>query len=197
MRDFRDAKLMAKSLRAALAADGVEVSTSRSLELIARTFGLETWNVLSAKIKQEPAATRRSETPGDDPAPVTALPDKIAQIEVGCTDLAAAKAYYSDVLGLPVVGEIADSIFVRCGEINLIVQRSANPRRGRTVYFSGDGRVREATAALKARGVSFTEEPRRIARLADGIDVWLGFFDDPWGNPYGLLANMPADATPT
>ena len=125
---------------------------------------------------------------------MSALPTRIAQIEVGCTDLEAAKRYYCERLGFPLVGETADSIFVRCGDLNIVVQRSDAPRRGRTVYFSGDGQVRETTAALKAAGVVFSQEPRRIARLPDGVDVWLGFFEDPWGNPFGLLANMPADA---
>jgi catechol 2,3-dioxygenase-like lactoylglutathione lyase family enzyme len=185
MRDFRDAKTMAKSLRSALAEDGVAVTASRSLELIARSFGADTWNILSARIKQAEA-----------PSPAvaeTGLPTRIAQIELGCTDLEAAKRFYCGQLGLPLVGEIADSIFVRCGEVNLIVQRSANPRRGRTVYLSGDGRVRESTAALKAAGVVFTQEPRRIARQHQGVDVWLGFFEDPWGNPFGLLANVPPE----
>jgi catechol 2,3-dioxygenase-like lactoylglutathione lyase family enzyme len=190
MRDFRDAKLMAKALRGALAKDGVAVSASHSLELIAKAFGDETWNILSARIG--PQTTPERPTEPSDPASESGWPTRVAQIELGCTDLEAAKAYYRDVLGFPLVGEITDSIFVRCGDLNLIVQRSANPRRGRTVYFSGDGRVRETTAALKARGVVFSEEPRRIARLPDGVDVWLGFFDDPWGNPFGLLANMPA-----
>ncbi len=191
MRDFRDAKAMAKSLRGALAEGGVIVTASRSLELIARAFGVDTWNMLSARIKlaAAPPAARPAA-----PASETGLPTRIAQIEVGCTDLDAAKRYYCDGLGFPLVGEIADSIFVRCGDLNIIVQRSASPRRGRTVYLSGDGRVHEATAALRSVGVVFTEEPRRIARLPEGVDVWLGFFDDPWGNPFGLLANMPAEA---
>jgi catechol 2,3-dioxygenase-like lactoylglutathione lyase family enzyme len=124
----------------------------------------------------------------------TALPSRVAQIELGCTDLEAAKRYYCDVLGFPLVGEIGDSIFVRCGDLNLAVQRSASPQRGRTVYFSGDGQVHEMTAALTARGVVFTQAPRRIARNHQGVDVWLGFFEDPWGNPLALLANMPVDA---
>ncbi len=127
------------------------------------------------------------------PADASALPRKLAQIELGCADLAAAKAYYCDVLGLPLVGEVGDSIFVRCGELNLIVQQSESPRRGRTLYFEADGRVREMTAALRARGVAFTQEPRRIARGHEGYDVWLGFFEDPWGNPLALLGNMPPE----
>jgi catechol 2,3-dioxygenase-like lactoylglutathione lyase family enzyme len=193
MRDFRDAKLMAKSLRAALADDGVTVPVSRSLELVARAFGVETWNVLSGAITHAAAPPPRTEGAATDPALATGVPDRVAQIELGCTDLDAAKAWYCETLGFPLVGEIADSIFVRCGDLNLIIQRSATPRRGRTIYLGADGRVQEATAALKGRGVQFTQEPRRIARLPDSIDVWLGFFDDPWGNPFGLLANMPTE----
>src|SRR5215467_1397193 len=51
MRDFRDAKLMARALRDALKARGVETTHSESLELIATAFGYENWNVLSAKIE--------------------------------------------------------------------------------------------------------------------------------------------------
>ena len=53
MRDFRDAKPGRPSLRGALAEDGVAVSSSRGLELIARAFGSETWNILSVRIKRE------------------------------------------------------------------------------------------------------------------------------------------------
>jgi len=50
MRDFRDAKVMAHSLRDGLKAKAVEITHSESLELIARVFGCDNWNVLSAKI---------------------------------------------------------------------------------------------------------------------------------------------------
>ena len=50
MRDFRDAKAMARSLRDALSAKAVQTTHSESLELIAKAFGYENWNILSAKI---------------------------------------------------------------------------------------------------------------------------------------------------
>jgi hypothetical protein len=59
MRDFRDAKAMARALRIALKAKGVETTHSESLELIATAFGYANWNILSAKI--EAAATPASE----------------------------------------------------------------------------------------------------------------------------------------
>jgi hypothetical protein len=62
MRDFRDAKAMARALRNALKAKGVETTHSESLELIATAFGYENWNILSAKIEAAatPASAERS-----------------------------------------------------------------------------------------------------------------------------------------
>lgn len=50
MRDFRDAKTMARTLRNALKVKAVEITYSDCLELIAKAFGFDNWNVLSAKI---------------------------------------------------------------------------------------------------------------------------------------------------
>jgi hypothetical protein len=58
MRDFRDAKAMATSLRQALSDQSVTLTHSQSLELIAKAFGLDNWNILAAKIEAEkPAVT--------------------------------------------------------------------------------------------------------------------------------------------
>jgi ATP-dependent Lon protease len=51
MRDFRDAKAMAQSLREALKAKSVSLTYSESLELVARTLGVPDWNVLAARIQ--------------------------------------------------------------------------------------------------------------------------------------------------
>jgi hypothetical protein len=51
MRDFRDAKAMAHALRHALQNRAVETTHSESLELIAKAFGYDNWNILSAKIE--------------------------------------------------------------------------------------------------------------------------------------------------
>jgi Glyoxalase superfamily protein/Clp amino terminal domain, pathogenicity island component len=51
MRDFRDAKVMARALRDALKEKAVETTHAEALELIARAFGYDNWNILSAKIE--------------------------------------------------------------------------------------------------------------------------------------------------
>ncbi len=50
MRDFRDAKAMAQTLREALSAKSVSLTHSESLELTAKVLGLRDWNALAARI---------------------------------------------------------------------------------------------------------------------------------------------------
>ena len=51
MRDFRDAKAMAHSLRDALKANAIQTTHSESLELIAKAFGYDNWNILADKVE--------------------------------------------------------------------------------------------------------------------------------------------------
>lgn len=53
MRDFRDAKAMAQTLREALKTKSVSLTHAESLELVAKTLGFHDWNVLSARIQSE------------------------------------------------------------------------------------------------------------------------------------------------
>jgi hypothetical protein len=50
MRDFRDAKLMAASLRKTLHDQGLTLTHSQSLEATAKAFGVDNWNILAAQI---------------------------------------------------------------------------------------------------------------------------------------------------
>jgi ribosomal protein S1 len=58
MRDFRDAKAMARTLREALAAKGVTITNSVALELTAKMLGARDWNTLAAALE---AARRRED----------------------------------------------------------------------------------------------------------------------------------------
>ena len=54
MRTFREAKAMAKSLRAEMSArHGTELTHSECLEVVARQFGFDNWNILAARIATE------------------------------------------------------------------------------------------------------------------------------------------------
>jgi len=56
MRDYRDAKAMAQTLRQALKEKSVSLTHSQSLELIAKILGIADWNTLSARINALPKA---------------------------------------------------------------------------------------------------------------------------------------------
>jgi hypothetical protein len=68
MRDFRDAKAMARTLRAALAAKGHKVTISESLELTAEALGAADWNTLSAAIRGEAVGPRHKASTPQFPA---------------------------------------------------------------------------------------------------------------------------------
>lgn len=73
MRDFRDAKAMAQTLRDALNTRSVSLTHSESLELVAKILGFHDWNVLAARIQSEstepnrpaPGSSSRSGLPQD------------------------------------------------------------------------------------------------------------------------------------
>ncbi len=88
MRSFRDAKLMAKSLREAMAARQVLLSHSQTLEIVARQFGYDDWNVLAAKI---------GEAPPEKPIEAVRLQMGIPVLRI--FDEAKAREFYLDFLG--------------------------------------------------------------------------------------------------
>jgi uncharacterized protein len=71
MRDFRNAKAMARTLREALAERSWPISHSESLELIARILGSKNWQTLSAAIETDPAQS--AARPGETASPARAL----------------------------------------------------------------------------------------------------------------------------
>ncbi|MFK0384292.1 glyoxalase superfamily protein [Agrobacterium sp. NPDC090273] len=52
MRNYLDAKLMARALKSSLEQGGTTISHSQALEIVARQFDCDNWNVLAAKIEE-------------------------------------------------------------------------------------------------------------------------------------------------
>lgn len=63
MRTYLDAKLMAKTLRDALASKNIPLSHSESLEIVAQQFGFADWNILAAKINTTKTASPEKDLP--------------------------------------------------------------------------------------------------------------------------------------
>ena len=79
MRDFRDAKAMAQTLRETLNARSVSLTVGESLELIAKILGFPDWNVLAARIK---AAGQDARERVAEPAPGAANGAAATEIEI-------------------------------------------------------------------------------------------------------------------
>jgi len=80
MRDFRDAKAMAHALRDALKVRGVKATHSECLERIAKAFGYDNWNILSANIE-----TARSRQPNGRALPPAGAYDPVLNKTASCS----------------------------------------------------------------------------------------------------------------
>lgn len=96
MRTFMDAKAMAKAMREMLSARNMTIQHSEALEIVARQFGAESWNVLSARIEKA----------GGDREGLAASRDGIAFEQavpiVRIFDVAKAHEFYLGFLGFSV-----------------------------------------------------------------------------------------------
>jgi len=90
MRTFMNAKAMAKTLQAALAARNLDLPHSAALEIVAGQFGFRDWNTLAARV----AAEQRTDTSG------IAIKPAIPILRVFAED--KAREFYEDWLGFAV-----------------------------------------------------------------------------------------------
>ena len=93
MRTFKDAKTMAVSLRASLAARGAALSHSECLEIVAQQFGFAEWNILAAAL----ARLDKEEFDGDRDVTGVSLQPPVPTIRVA--SVAEARPFYVDFLG--------------------------------------------------------------------------------------------------
>ena len=185
MRDYRDAKAMAQTLRQAFKDKSVSLTHSESLELIAKVLGLADWNTLSAQIdaslKAVPAATPTVRKPvmplrdlvlfPDMTTPIYAMRAKtLAAIEQA---MAADKEIFSvtqrraaddepgpgDLYDIGVVGRPLDIARTPDGAVKMLLQ---GLRRARVTRFDTQGACLMAElAAVPPQGAVREEAAHR------------------------------------
>jgi Glyoxalase superfamily protein len=122
MRDFRDAKAMARALRDALKIRAVEITHSESLELIAKAFDYDNWNILAAKIEAaEPrggatsmlSTTNAPESASNKILSTLALPPEIPiDIQPPSPEVPSQYAVFVGKWGGYWGGELASNVYV-------------------------------------------------------------------------------------
>jgi uncharacterized protein len=187
MRDYRDAKTMAQTLRQALGDKSVSLTHSESLELIAKVLGLPDWNTLSARITASPKPAS-AETPTvrkpvlplrdlvlfpDMTSPIYAMrPKSLAAIEQA---MASDKEIFfvtqkrvadddptgDDLYTLGVVARPIEVAKTPDGAIKMLVQ---GLRRARVTRFETEGAYLVAELAAVSREGAAREEAATVSR---------------------------------
>lgn len=117
---------------------------------------------------------------------------QLAQIALTVKDVSAAVKFYRDTIGLPFLFEAPPKLaFFNCGGIRLMVSEpeGVTASGNSALYFKVDD-IRGEYDRLVGAGVTFAEQPHRIARLADR-EIWLAAFHDPEGNLLALMSETP------
>ena len=113
----------------------------------------------------------------------------LAQIARTVKDIAAARRWYGEVLGLTHLYSFGDIAFYDLGGVRLYLSEGEGWAAESILYFRVDD-VRSAHAALSARGVEFLNAPHRIHRHADGTEEWMAEFRDNDGRPLAIMAQV-------
>jgi catechol 2,3-dioxygenase-like lactoylglutathione lyase family enzyme len=154
---------------------------------VARENGQPSWPELVAAVARPPSP----------PPPPAAPPGfaRIDQIWLDCTDLAEAERFYHGILGLPKIDEVPGVMaFFAIGEVRLLLGRCAAMRPNSILYLSvpgAAGAIGTEFERLKALGVRVGDPPHCIARAWRGVDAWIAFFEDPFGNRLALKSDVP------
>lgn len=125
-----------------------------------------------------------------DVAPAVVNLEKIGQIAITVDDLARAKDFYQNTLGMKFLFEAGHLAFFKCGEIRLMLTtpERPEPRGGTIVYFQVND-IHATYSTLKQCGVNFIDEPHVIARMPDH-ELWMVFLKDPDGNILGIMCEI-------
>jgi DNA-binding CsgD family transcriptional regulator/catechol 2,3-dioxygenase-like lactoylglutathione lyase family enzyme len=114
----------------------------------------------------------------------------IGQVSRKVKDIAAARQWYGEVLGLAHLYSFGDLAFFDCGGVRLYLQQDAKAGDGESILYFRVPDIRAAHAALAGKGVEFVDAPHMIHRHADGTEEWMAFFKDNEGRLLAVMAQV-------
>jgi methylmalonyl-CoA/ethylmalonyl-CoA epimerase len=116
--------------------------------------------------------------------------DAIGQIAITVDDLARAKDFYQNTLGMKFLFDAGHLAFLQCGSVRLMLTtpEKPEPRGGTILYYKVDD-IHVTCAAIKSSGAALLEEPHLIARMPDH-DLWMASLNDPAGNVLGIMCEV-------
>ncbi|MBW8733947.1 MAG: hypothetical protein JF571_06515 [Asticcacaulis sp.] len=122
--------------------------------------------------------------------PETVSLGPLGQISRAVKDIAAARVWYTEVLGLPHLYSFGDLAFFDCDGVRLFLSQGEADAQS-ILYFRVPD-IQAAYAELSARGAVFVGAPHLIHRHEDGTEEWMAFFNDNEGRPLAIMAQVKA-----
>ena len=112
---------------------------------------------------------------------------RIGQIAIVCTDVARARDFYRDALGVRHLFDAGPNLsFFDCGGVRLMLSPAEGEAAGTSVLYFFVSDIEGQTRELTGKGVRFIDEPHMIAKMPDH-ELWLSAFKDTEGNVLGLM----------
>jgi catechol 2,3-dioxygenase-like lactoylglutathione lyase family enzyme len=116
----------------------------------------------------------------------------LGQIARRVKDIAAARQWYGEVLGLKHLYSFGDLAFFDCGGTRLFLSQNADAEQPESILYFRVPDIRAAHAALTARGIEFTHAPHMIYRHEDGTEEWMAFFKDNEARALAIMSQSKA-----
>ena len=120
----------------------------------------------------------------------------LGQVALTVSDVARSTAFYRDTVGLRFLFAAGASLaFLDLGNVRLMLsapEGAFTPGSG-TVLYLRVADILVSHAAMRARGVTFVDEPHLVAPMPDH-DLWMCFFRDPDGHTLALMCERPKGA---
>jgi len=114
---------------------------------------------------------------------------EIGQIAITVSDVAKAKHFYGDILGLTLLFDAGPNLaFLAAGPLRIMLstpQGAGVVGKNSTLYFKTVG-LDAAYTQVVAAGAAPERPPQLTAKLPDH-ELWIGFVRDPDGNLVGLM----------
>jgi DNA-binding CsgD family transcriptional regulator/catechol 2,3-dioxygenase-like lactoylglutathione lyase family enzyme len=119
----------------------------------------------------------------------------IGQISRSVQDIAAAEAWYRDVLRLKHLYTYGNLAFFDCGGTRLMLTAGDEVKQQDqyVIYFRVPD-IHTAHAELTSRGAAFEAAPHMIHQHADGTEEWMAFLKDNEGRFIGIMCQVPSKA---
>jgi DNA-binding CsgD family transcriptional regulator len=111
----------------------------------------------------------------------------LGQVARKVKDIAAARVWYGETLGLKHLYSFGDLAFYDLGGTRLFLSQGDGADGDSILYFRVPD-VRTAHDELAARGIEFINAPHMIHRHEDGTEEWMAFFKDNDGRPLGIMS---------